>query len=110
MSDDILAKAAAIVNGDTPHQYGTPSINFARIAAGWEVIFDEGTYTEEHIALAMIWLKICRQLQHHKQDNLIDIIGYTLTIDQMRQERDKITNMLKDIDIKTINIPWADNV
>ena len=113
MTDDILAKAKAIVGDQTQHQYGSPAVNFGRIAQGWEVIFDDGHFTEERIALAMVWLKICRQLQQHKQDNLIDAIGYLLTIDMMQQEQDRIKTMLNTIDVKTIRIPgerWADNV
>ena len=79
----IITDAVLIVNGDGQQQYGHPRDNFQRIANGWTTIFNT-TVTPEQVALAMMWLKITRELHQHKHDNLVDIIGYTLTLDAVR--------------------------
>ena len=83
----ILDDAAAIVNGEKQQQYGHPSVHFARVAAGWETIFADGIFDEERIALAMVWFKMCRQLQANKRDNIVDAIGYLLTADMCANEK-----------------------
>lgn len=117
MSDDLLAKAAELVTNQRQQDYGHPAINFDRIAQGWSVIFDDGLFTPERVALAMVWTKICRQLNTHKDDNLIDAIGYILTIDSINKEHQRLDNILKDldtIDVKTFTVhknnDWKDNV
>lgn len=117
MSDDILQQAAQLITTQRQEQYGHPSVNFERIATGWQIIFDDGEFTPERVALAMVWTKICRQLHAHNQDNLIDAIGYILTIDHINERQQQINNILKDIenvDIKTFtlgkNNHWKDNV
>lgn len=117
MSDDLLAKAAELVTNQRQQDYGHPAVNFERIAQGWSVIFDDGCFTPERVALAMVWTKICRQLNTHKDDNLIDAIGYILTIDTINKEHQRLDDILKDldtIDVKTFpvnkNLDWRDNV
>ena len=79
----LITEATLIVNGHRSQTYGHPKHNFQRIAAGWEQIFNTSISLEQ-VALAMIWLKVAREINQHKTDNLIDIIGYTLTLDAVR--------------------------
>lgn len=115
--DDLLKQAADLIRDKRQQDYGHPAVNFERIAQGWSVIFDDGCFDAERVALAMVWTKICRQLNKHKNDNLVDAIGYILTIDQIRTQQQKISDILADIDIietRTWTIPknrdWKDNV
>lgn len=92
----LLDDAAAIVNGDRLQQYGHPSVHFARVAAGWETIFADGIFDEERVALAMVWFKMCRQLQANKKDNIVDAIGYLLTVDMCASSKAELTRLLHD--------------
>jgi hypothetical protein len=108
--NNILQEAAAIVNGEKQQQYGHPSVHYARVAAGWETIFADGIFDEEHIALAMVWFKMCRQLQAHKRDNIVDAIGYLLTVDMCREQKTELTRRLADIDRQSLNWMQAENL
>lgn len=94
--DPLLEEASAIVNGERQQQYGHPSVHFARVAAGWETIFADGIFNEERVALAMVWFKMCRQLQATKRDNIIDAIGYLLTADMCATTKAEFTRILHD--------------
>lgn len=73
--DEVLCQARELVKGDRQQDYGDATENFSAIAAGWAVIFKDGV-TPERVGLAMTWLKICRELNAHKVDNLVDAAGY----------------------------------
>jgi hypothetical protein len=73
--ESILVEAMRIIDGEREEDYGQARTNFDRIATGWEVIFDQ-QITGRQVALAMIWLKISRDLHHPKRDNAVDIAGY----------------------------------
>jgi len=55
----ILMEAADLINGARNDEYGPPSTNFARIAAGWSVILGADV-TATQVSLCMAWLKIAR--------------------------------------------------
>jgi hypothetical protein len=67
--------ADALINGDRQAQYGPPSENFARIAAGWSVILGTDV-TPDKVALCMAWLKIARLAQGPHRDSYVDGAGY----------------------------------
>lgn len=58
--------------------YGPAENSFDRIAAGWRVILGIDTISPYQVALCMAWLKIARESYQHKDDNLRDLLGYTL--------------------------------
>jgi hypothetical protein len=71
----ILAEAEGLVNGARRDEYGPAEEGFAQYARGWsEIIGAEVTPTQ--VALCMAWLKICRELNGHKRDSLVDAAGY----------------------------------
>lgn len=80
----ILQEAEELIHGDRAKAYGHPSKNFNNIAKGWSVIFGKDI-TPEQVALAMIWVKVSRQLNTPKRDNLTDIAGYAGTIEMLAQ-------------------------
>lgn len=64
--------------------YGHPRENFKNIAAGWSVIL--GTeVTPQQVALCNVWQKVAREVNKHDMDNLLDIIGYTVTLDMLEE-------------------------
>jgi hypothetical protein len=74
-SKSILAEAEQIINGPRRDSYGPADESFKRIAKGWSVLFGVEV-TSRQVALAMIWLKVCRDANKPARDNLTDIAGY----------------------------------
>lgn len=66
--------------------YGPPLDNWTDVANGWAVIFREGV-TAEKCALAMIWMKVCRELNRAKRDNATDIAGYAQVLALINEAR-----------------------
>lgn len=58
-----------------------PERNFARIAKTWSAILDIEV-TAEQVALMMIAMKVVREAYSHQLDNLVDVIGYTLCLEE----------------------------
>ncbi len=81
----IATDAIHVVNGPRQRDYAHPRINFQRIADLWSPIFGI-TVTPEQVALAMIQVKVAREINRHTRDNLVDLVGYTLTLDACRED------------------------
>ena len=80
----ILEEAHEIIHGDREQTYGNFSKNLENIAALWRVYIDaiadeDGTFYLEakDVAMMMVLLKVAREGNAHKRDNLVDICGYT---------------------------------
>lgn len=84
----ILDEAKQITSSQRPEDYGHPLDDFTRAAQmisglmGWPV-------KPEEVPLIMICIKMSRQKNKHKNDNLVDIAGYAETIDKVWGERAK---------------------
>lgn len=79
-----LEEAAKVVRTSRRSTYGHPLLNFARIAALYNTYFEgrlvEGQFiTPVDIVYLNIMTKIAREKQIHKDDNVVDIIGYAAT-------------------------------
>lgn len=83
----ILQQAEEIINGSRAEDYGNVTDNFTKIAVGWKEIFADGNFTPRRVALAMAWLKICRDVNTPKHDNIVDLAGYAGCIGKMDNER-----------------------
>ena len=81
----MLEEAKKLVRGERARDYQPPNINFDRIIKGWSVIFKQEV-TVEQLALAMIRLKIAREVGTPKRDNWVDIAGYVEAYDWAKQE------------------------
>jgi hypothetical protein len=80
--EDILDKAARITRGDRQASYGPPDQDFRRTAGMWSALFetklkDGVTFEPRDVALAMILLKCSRESHQRKEDNWVDIAGYS---------------------------------
>ena len=64
--------------------YGPVRDNFDRTAQMWQSILG-CKVSAEQVGLCMIALKISRETFKHKDDNLIDIIGYTELLQQLNK-------------------------
>ena len=83
---DILKTALKLTTGDRHDEYGDCSIELDRVATMWSVIF-ETEITSNQVALAMIALKITRQMHANKRDNWVDIAGYARIGDIVNEEK-----------------------
>lgn len=88
MSDkkNILEEAQQAVYGDRQADYGGVKQNFTNIAKGWSIILGSDV-TPEQVGLCMVWLKVARQMNKPKRDNLVDGAGYFATIEKMENEK-----------------------
>lgn len=85
MSETILEEANRLVNGPRQGDYGHPLEDFRRTAAIWSAILGVEV-TPQQVGLCMIGVKLSRECNGHKRDNLVDAAGYAQTV-QMVEER-----------------------
>jgi len=78
----VLQEASDIVDGDREETYGHPSLNFQRTAVLWSVVFGHPV-TLQQVALAMVCLKIAREVHKPNRDNLVDMVGYVRCLEKM---------------------------
>lgn len=83
----ILLEAEELINGERAKDYGRVTDNFKNIADGWNIIINNEPVTPRKVGLMMAWLKICRDVQNPKHDNLVDTAGYMGCIDKMSREQ-----------------------
>lgn len=74
-SKTVLAEALQIVNGARMSAYGPPEDCFRETADAWSLI-TKNKITPRQVALMMILLKVVRDRNEPKRDNLVDIAGY----------------------------------
>jgi len=82
----IALEAYKLVVGARQEYYGHPLDDFTRTAKIWSAILGIEV-TAEQVGLCMIGVKIARQVNHEKIDNLIDIAGYAETLNLISEKR-----------------------
>lgn len=88
MSETILQEAQRLVYGDRGADYGHPLDDFTRTAAIWSAILG-APVTAEQVGLCMIGVKISRQCNKPKRDNMADAAGYAGTVQMCVEERER---------------------
>lgn len=83
---NILEEANSLVNGARQGDYGHPLDDFTRTAKMWGAILGHEV-TAEQVGLCMCAVKISRQVNRPKRDNLVDLSGYALTVDMVIEEK-----------------------
>lgn len=82
----ILEEAQSLVYGDRGASYGQPLDDFSRTAAMWSAIL--GCHVSgEQVGLCMCAVKISRQVNKPKRDNMVDLAGYAATVEMVLAER-----------------------
>ena len=82
-----MLEANHLVNGDRQADYGSPRTNYEGIAQVWSgllVNILQRPITPEEAALMMVGLKLQRECQKHKRDNIVDAHGYLLVLGHIR--------------------------
>lgn len=82
----IASYAADLVTGERQDSYGHPLDDFTRAGKIWEAILGVKV-TAEQVAMCMVGVKISRQANSAKLDNIVDGIGYFLTLAMVQEER-----------------------
>lgn len=82
----ILLEAHALINAERQGDYGSPAESFVRIAALWSAYFGH-TITGKDVAVCMALLKLGREANRHKKDNLLDYCGYAALAADMEGEQ-----------------------
>lgn len=81
--EGIAEEANRLVNGPRQADYGHPVTDFARTGKMWGAILGTASIAPETVGLMMVALKLSRQVNKPKRDNLVDAIGYILTVDMI---------------------------
>lgn len=83
----IADEAKDLVYGDRSKSYGDWLDNASRAADIYNAWRRPACpINAEDINLILLALKMSREAVRHKQDNLVDIIGYTLLLDMLKED------------------------
>lgn len=85
-----LRKVHDILLNDRIEDYGNPKESFEKIANYWSVFLNK-KLTSKDVAVMMILFKVAREQHKHKEDNILDICGYSLLtnfIEETKNESD----------------------
>jgi len=80
----VCQEADFLVNGEKNKSYGNPSENFDNIARMWSVILKKEVSAHD-VGLCMVAMKVAREINVHKRDNLVDIAGYAATLERLEK-------------------------
>lgn len=83
----VTEEAHAIVNGSRRNDYGHPLDDFNRAGRIWAAVLGVEEVTAEQVAMCMVGIKLSRQCNSPKRDNLVDGCGYFETIEMITDER-----------------------
>lgn len=85
-SKSILLEAEKILNGDRQADYSDAVTNFKRISECASLLTGK-KLTSEDCCKVMIAVKLMRERNKHKRDNLVDLCGYTDILNQIIESK-----------------------
>ncbi len=74
---DLAERAIGLVYGERNDDYGHPADDYGRTAALWSALIGH-EITAYQAALMMVLVKLSREMNAHKDDNMVDAHGYLL--------------------------------
>jgi hypothetical protein len=83
----ILQEAQDLIHGERQSTYGHPCTNLDRVARLWSVVLGADV-TAEQVCLCMALLKVARQVNKPKRDNLVDAAGYLALVERLDEPAD----------------------
>jgi hypothetical protein len=78
--ESVTAEAERLVHGARQGAYGHPADDFARTGRIWGAILGVDDIPPHLVGLCMAAVKISREVNGHKRDNLTDLAGYAETV------------------------------
>lgn len=90
--EDITIEAHRIVNGSRQKYYGHPRNDFYRTGKLWGTVLADWRLSGSDavppnlVGLCMALVKISRECNSHKRDNLVDLAGYAETIQMIEDD------------------------
>lgn len=88
IKESVLQEADRLVSTDRQQDYGHPLDDFTKTAKMWSAVLGQEV-SPEQVPLCMILVKISRETNRHKRDNLVDIAGYAKTLKLVVNEKEK---------------------
>ncbi len=82
----LLEEATEIVNGSRENDYGSAFDNMKHIADIFNTITGRDL-TPEEVVLLNVSQKLSREIYKHKQDNLVDLIGYIEVLNKVINDK-----------------------
>ena len=90
-TETVCQEADRIVSNDRQNEYGTPRHDFTRTGRIWGALLSEwarttkgeGPVPPELVGLCMVGVKMSREINKHRRDNIVDGIGYLKTVDMV---------------------------
>jgi len=78
MSDgaSVCQEGYDLVYGERAEQYGEPVACYRRLGEAWAHLLNIPPIGADRVALMMVLLKVYREINSHKRDNLVDACGY----------------------------------
>ena len=93
--ESVLEEAQRLIQGSRQEDYGPPDVDLGRTGRLWGAILGIPDVPPEKVALCMVGLKISREVNRHKRDNLVDGCGYLGTI-ELIQKRCSVSTPLPE--------------
>lgn len=90
--EDLLAEANELVNGDRMAAYGSPRPAYEAQAKVWSGLLAhklKEDLTPEDVVLLLSGMKLVREVRKHKRDNMVDLVGYTLVLAHVIEDKEK---------------------
>lgn len=85
--ETILQEAQRLVHGNRGADYGHPIDDYTRTGRMWGAILGIGDIDPHLCCLMMAAMKISREVNKHKRDNLTDLAGYAECADMVAQRQ-----------------------
>lgn len=87
--ETVTAEADRIVSGDRNSFYGPPYYDFKRTGRMWGAILNLDRDIQPYeVGLCMVALKVSREVNKRKRDNMVDTAGYAKCVDLCNQEQE----------------------
>ena len=86
----IYTDASNTINGERQDMYGAPEDSFNTIGLLWSIYLESRhdvilDINPEDVAFMMVQYKMAREMNQHKRDNLVDMVGYLGILDDIRE-------------------------
>lgn len=93
LNETVLEEAQRLVYGDRQSAYGHPYDDYSRTAKMWEAIVGQGVSISPRTAcLMMAAVKISRECNAHKRDNMTDLAGYAACAQRCAEREQELAN------------------